>query len=99
MILTWLLWYLWGTVGVQLFAGSFYTCSNTTFTYQSNCTDAGHQWVNSPYHFDNIGAAMTTVYVLNTFSGWTSIACTGVDSVGPGVAPQLNSPYHFDNIG
>jgi hypothetical protein len=90
LILSWILWFLWGIIGVQLFAGSFYSCSDKAFVSEVDCLAAGAAWLNAPYHFDNIGSAMTALYVITTFSDWTEIAFMGVDSVGPGQAPVLN---------
>jgi hypothetical protein len=90
LILSWILWFIWGIVGVQLFAVTFYSCSDPTFRSADNCTAHGYLWENADYHFDNIGAAMTTLYVITTFSDWTDIAYQGVDAVGPGLAPELN---------
>ncbi|MDP2061458.1 MAG: ion transporter, partial [Flavobacteriaceae bacterium] len=89
-IVAFIFWTAFAIAGVQLFKGEFYSCSDSSFTLQANCTAAGARWVNAELHFDNFGAAMITLFVLSTLEGWVPIMHNGIDAVRPGVAPILN---------
>ena len=60
------IWTCWGLMGVQLFMGSFYECTNTTFITRQDCLAAGHNrtwldvngtlqtdWVSAGYAWEN----------------------------------------------
>ena len=86
---------LWGIMGVQLFKGSFYKCSDPQYVLEVNCTAAGHEWVNAEMHFDHIGAAYLSLFTIATIENWADIMFDGIDAVGPGHAPVVNNNRRY----
>jgi cell division protein FtsL len=80
----------WGILGVQLFSGTFYSCTNSTILFQSNCTSAGYDWVNAPLHFNHLGAAYTSLFSIVTLDGWMYVMWNGVDAVAVGHGFEVN---------
>eukprot|EP01062_Namystynia_karyoxenos_P048095 TRINITY_DN3652_c0_g1_i1.p1 TRINITY_DN3652_c0_g1~~TRINITY_DN3652_c0_g1_i1.p1 ORF type:complete len:2249 (+),score=470.10 TRINITY_DN3652_c0_g1_i1:88-6834(+) len=90
------IWLVFAVLGVQLFKGSFYYCSDIEIEYRKDCTGtftrtvaqwdgsatalAPRQWLRTEYHFDNVGAAMLTLFVIAIGDGWAEIMYTGIDS-------------------
>lgn len=74
---------VWGVIGVQLYAGSFYSCSLPAFTNRTACEQHSGAWLNSERHFDNLGAAMKTLFTVVSLDNWVSIQWNCVDAVGP----------------
>ena len=49
------------------------------------------EWRNElPFSFDSFGATMLTLFVMATGDGWDEVMFVGMDSRGPGLAPQRN---------
>lgn len=51
------------------------------------CLEAGGAWLNAPFNFDNIWQAMITMFQLSFAEGWQDTMFSGVDAVGPDLAP------------
>jgi len=48
-------------------------------------------WLNPPFgSFDDFPNAMLLLFIASTGDGWTDFMYTGMDVVGPGIAPQRN---------
>lgn len=75
---------IFAVIGVSLFKGKFYTCSETGdgIVTKQDCLDAGFDWANSDSNFDNIIQAMRTLFILTTTEGWAGVMYTGVDAAG-----------------
>ncbi|KAK3287065.1 Caveolin-2 [Cymbomonas tetramitiformis] len=88
-------------VGVQLFAGTFYMCTDATVDLEEDCTgtyiesdgaERERDWYRiSPSHYDNILSGFLTTLELTSGEMWPEIALLGVDSVGPGEAMKENA--------
>lgn len=85
MAVTVLLIFMFGVIGVQLFKGKFFSCTDLSMNDNTTCQgefvtfDDGdinkpiveaREWVRSPFHYDNIMQAMLTLFVVATFEGW-----------------------------
>uniref|UniRef100_A0A8C0FI94 Sodium channel protein n=1 Tax=Bubo bubo TaxID=30461 RepID=A0A8C0FI94_BUBBB len=87
-------WLIFSIMGVNLFAGKFYHCVNTTTGEKflpeevSNVTMCKTlmnttmevQWKNVKVNFDNVGAGYLSLLQVATFKGWMDIMYAAVDS-------------------
>ncbi|KAM5324256.1 sodium channel protein type 3 subunit alpha isoform 5-T5 [Glossophaga mutica] len=84
-------WLIFSIMGVNLFAGKFYHCVNTTTGNMfeiskvnnfSDCQALGKhaRWKNVKVNFDNVGAGYLALLQVATFKGWMDIMYAAVDS-------------------
>ncbi|XP_030077808.1 sodium channel protein type 4 subunit alpha isoform X2 [Microcaecilia unicolor] len=86
-------WLIFSIMGVNLFAGKFYRCINTTSSElfdmsvvnnKSECltlNDTGQiRWMNVKVNFDNVGLGYLSLLQVATFKGWMDIMYAAVDS-------------------
>ncbi|KAM6898606.1 sodium channel protein type 4 subunit alpha A [Lycodopsis pacificus] len=87
-------WLIFSIMGVNLFAGKFYRCINTTtgelFPMEevNNRTDClalqeatqEARWVNVKVNYDNVGQGYLSLLQVSTFKGWMDIMYAAVDS-------------------
>uniref|UniRef100_A0AAY5KM48 Sodium channel protein n=1 Tax=Esox lucius TaxID=8010 RepID=A0AAY5KM48_ESOLU len=87
-------WLIFSIMGVNLFAGKFYRCINTTtdvifpMTEVNNKSDClalqlatqEARWVNAKINFDNVGLGYLSLLQVATFKGWMDIMYAAVDS-------------------
>ncbi|XP_049425880.1 sodium channel, voltage-gated, type I like, alpha b isoform X2 [Epinephelus fuscoguttatus] len=85
-------WLIFSIMGVNLFAGKYYYCVNTTtdeifpidiVNNKSDCmnlVNASTRWKNVKINFDNVGAGYLALLQVATFKGWTDIMYAAVDS-------------------
>uniref|UniRef100_UPI003AAE2239 sodium channel protein type 4 subunit alpha A n=1 Tax=Centroberyx gerrardi TaxID=166262 RepID=UPI003AAE2239 len=87
-------WLIFSIMGVNLFAGKFYRCVNTTteelfpMTEVNNFSDCmaikeatqEARWVNVKVNFDNVGLGYLSLLQVATFKGWMDIMYAAVDS-------------------
>ena len=93
LVLAFIITLLWGLLGVQLFNGKFYRCSDPTYTIIANCTAAGQLWMNAPLHFDNMPNAFLTLLSIASRDTWAASMWNGIDAVGQGIAPIVNTSH------
>lgn len=55
------------------------------------CVEQGGRWVGHSQHFDNILAAMQSLFEIATTEGWVDMMYKGVDAVGPMRAPRRDN--------
>ena len=82
-------WLIFGIMGVQFFAGTFRYClagGPPAIETRADCPPG--EWVNRPYHFDNIGAALLSLFAMSTLEGWADIMFSGIDARGVDLTPQ-----------
>ncbi|XP_016296401.1 sodium channel protein type 4 subunit alpha A-like [Sinocyclocheilus anshuiensis] len=86
-------WLIFSIMGVNLFAGKFYHCINTTteerfpmdvVNNKSDCmalmlTNEA-RWVNVKVNYDNVGLGYLSLLQIATFKGWMDIMYAAVDS-------------------
>ncbi|XP_077959281.1 sodium channel protein type 4 subunit alpha A isoform X1 [Gasterosteus aculeatus] len=87
-------WLIFSIMGVNLFAGKFYRCVNTTtgelfpMTQVNNRSDCmavkeatrDARWVNVKVNYDNVGQGYLSLLQVSTFKGWMNIMYAAVDS-------------------
>nr|XP_056719950.1 sodium channel protein type 4 subunit alpha [Euleptes europaea] len=86
-------WLIFSIMGVNLFAGKYYRCINTTtdelfdISVVNNKTDClalnytnEIRWVNVKVNFDNVGFGYLSLLQVATFKGWMDIMYAAVDS-------------------
>ncbi|KAJ7984612.1 hypothetical protein DPEC_G00356580 [Dallia pectoralis] len=87
-------WLIFSIMGVNLFAGKFYHCVNTTtdvifpMTEVNNKSDClalqqatqEARWVNAKINYDNVGLGYLSLLQVATFKGWMDIMYAAVDS-------------------
>lgn len=85
-----------GVVGVKLFKGRYYTCSDDSIVHKADCVgffNASVQgpifvetrleerfWLREPYHFDHLGSALLSLFVVTVGDGWAEIMYAGMHS-------------------
>uniref|UniRef100_A0A8C5FZ16 Sodium channel protein n=1 Tax=Gouania willdenowi TaxID=441366 RepID=A0A8C5FZ16_GOUWI len=85
-------WLIFSIMGVNLFAGKYYHCVNTTtndlisislVNNKSEClnfVNDSARWKNVKINFDNVGAGYLALLQIATFKGWMDIMYAAVDS-------------------
>ncbi|XP_036600933.1 sodium channel protein type 9 subunit alpha-like [Trichosurus vulpecula] len=98
-------WLFFSLMGVNLFAGKFFECVNTTTgerlsrTIVSNFSECKTlinssgdvQWKNGKANFDNVGNGYLSLLQLATFQGWLDIMNAAIDSVDVESQPEYES--------
>ncbi|KAM4731897.1 LOW QUALITY PROTEIN: sodium channel, voltage-gated, type I-like, alpha [Anableps anableps] len=81
-------WLVFSIMGVNLFAGKFYSCMNNTtdkpflpteVKNMSECYGTG-RWKNYKVNFDNVAMGYLALLQVATFKGWLEIMYAAVDS-------------------
>uniref|UniRef100_A0A7M4FQE8 Voltage-dependent L-type calcium channel subunit alpha n=1 Tax=Crocodylus porosus TaxID=8502 RepID=A0A7M4FQE8_CROPO len=105
MIVTTLLQFMFACIGVQLFKGKFYRCSDEAKQNPEECRgiyivykdgDVDNPvvrervWQNSDFNFDNVLSAMMALFTVSTFEGWPALLYKAIDSNGENVGPIYN---------
>ncbi|KAB0360458.1 hypothetical protein FD754_004614 [Muntiacus muntjak] len=94
-------WLIFSIMGVNLFAGKFYECINTTdglrfptneVENRSAClalmnVSQNVRWKNLKVNFDNVGLGYLSLLQVATFKGWMDIMYAAVDSVNVNKQP------------
>ncbi|XP_068264417.1 sodium channel protein type 2 subunit alpha-like isoform X2 [Nyctibius grandis] len=102
-------WLIFSIMGVNLFAGKFYHCVNTTTGEQfppeevsdvtvcenltTTATDV--RWKNVKVNFDNVGAGYLSLLQVATFKGWMEIMYAAVDSRETGKQPKYEDNLYM----
>lgn len=64
---------------------------NENITTKADCLKyETNRWINPQFNFDNLGAALITLFVLATKDGWVQIMYSGIDAVGVDKQPITN---------
>uniref|UniRef100_A0A4W5M6B3 Calcium channel, voltage-dependent, L type, alpha 1D subunit, a n=1 Tax=Hucho hucho TaxID=62062 RepID=A0A4W5M6B3_9TELE len=98
MIVTTLLQFMFACIGVQLFKGKFYRCTDeakgTYILYKDGDVNQPfvHKrvWHNSEFNFDNVLMAMMALFTVSTFEGWPSLLYKAIDSNRENLGPIYN---------
>ncbi|XP_028841357.1 sodium channel protein type 4 subunit alpha-like [Denticeps clupeoides] len=102
-----LIWLIFAIMGVNMFAGKFHHCLNTTSGLLMNASQVDNQedclelmnnhsdvlWVSQNVNFDNVPMAFLSLLQVATFKGWMSIMYAAVDSRWIG-----DQPVYEDNL-
>ncbi|KAF8564900.1 hypothetical protein P879_01668 [Paragonimus westermani] len=95
VLVTFLLEFMFGVIGVQLFKGKFFRCTDISKNTEAECKGSfieyedmnldkpvitKREWNNSDYNFDNVPNALLTLFAVSTFEGWPTLLSTSIDS-------------------
>uniref|UniRef100_A0A8C3YVN4 Voltage-dependent L-type calcium channel subunit alpha n=1 Tax=Catagonus wagneri TaxID=51154 RepID=A0A8C3YVN4_9CETA len=105
VIVTTLLQFMFACIGVQLFKGKLYTCSDSSKQTEAECKgnyitykdgEVDHpiiqprSWENSKFDFDNVLTAMMALFTVSTFEGWPELLYRSIDSHTEDKGPIYN---------
>ncbi|KAJ8370159.1 hypothetical protein SKAU_G00101870 [Synaphobranchus kaupii] len=105
MIVTTLLQFMFACIGVQLFKGKFYRCTDEAKYTPEQCKgtfvvykdgDVTHPmvreriWMNSDFNFDNVLMGMMALFTVSTFEGWPALLYKAIDANGENHGPIYN---------
>ncbi|KAL1421244.1 hypothetical protein MTO96_023221 [Rhipicephalus appendiculatus] len=93
--------FIFAVISVQLFNGKFHYCTDASKLTQGECkgeyyvfSDADkpprverRQWKHQPFHYDNVMAAMLTLFTVQTGEGWPQVLQNSMDSTDEGKGP------------
>ncbi|XP_066212111.1 voltage-dependent L-type calcium channel subunit alpha-1F isoform X4 [Saccopteryx leptura] len=109
MIVTTLLQFMFACIGVQLFKGKFYSCTDEAKHTPQECKGSflvypdgdvsrplvrERLWVNSDFNFDNVLSAMMALFTVSTFEGWPALLYKAIDAHAEDQGPIYN--YHLE---
>uniref|UniRef100_A0A803TF13 Voltage-dependent L-type calcium channel subunit alpha n=1 Tax=Anolis carolinensis TaxID=28377 RepID=A0A803TF13_ANOCA len=105
MIVTTLLQFMFACIGVQLFKGKFYSCTDEAKHTPNECKgtfivykdgDVAHPmvrdrlWLNSDFNFDNVLSGMMALFTVSTFEGWPALLYKAIDANAENEGPIYN---------
>uniref|UniRef100_A0A7N4Q1B0 Voltage-dependent L-type calcium channel subunit alpha n=1 Tax=Sarcophilus harrisii TaxID=9305 RepID=A0A7N4Q1B0_SARHA len=105
VIVTTLLQFMFACIGVQLFKGKLYTCTDSSKQTEAECKgnyitykdgEVDHpiiqprSWENSKFDFDNVLTAMMALFTVSTFEGWPELLYRSIDSHTEDKGPIYN---------
>ncbi|KAI3357927.1 hypothetical protein L3Q82_016317 [Scortum barcoo] len=105
MIVTTLLQFMFACIGVQLFKGKFYRCTDEAKHTPEQCKgtfvvykdgDVNQPmvreriWQNSDFNFDNVLMGMMALFTVSTFEGWPALLYKAIDANGENSGPIYN---------
>uniref|UniRef100_A0A8C5AC68 Voltage-dependent L-type calcium channel subunit alpha-1C n=1 Tax=Gadus morhua TaxID=8049 RepID=A0A8C5AC68_GADMO len=105
VIVTSLLQFMFACIGVQLFKGKFFFCSDTSKQTNAECSGyyilykdgdvlkperAKREWENSAFNFDNVLQGMMALFAVSTFEGWPGLLYRAIDSHTEDIGPIYN---------
>ncbi|XP_064029920.1 voltage-dependent L-type calcium channel subunit alpha-1S isoform X2 [Pogoniulus pusillus] len=105
VVVTTLLQFMFACIGVQLFKGKFYRCTDPSKMTEKECR--GHfinyvdadptqlelqerLWYHSNFHFDNVFSAMMSLFTVSTFEGWPELLYMAIDTNAEDSGPIYN---------
>ncbi|NXQ45738.1 SCN2A protein, partial [Catharus fuscescens] len=102
-------WLIFSIMGVNLFAGKFYYCVNTTndvmltpqqVSNKSMCEDMNRttgevRWKNVKVNFDNVAIGYLSLLQVATFKGWMEIMYAAVDSTEAQKQPKYEANLYM----
>ncbi|GLH14148.1 Voltage-dependent calcium channel type A subunit alpha-1 [Gryllus bimaculatus] len=95
MLVTYLLQFMFAVIGVQLFKGKFFMCSDGSKMTREECQGTylvfeegdinqpsvkHREWTRNKFHFDDVAKAMLTLFTVSTFEGWPGLLYVSIDS-------------------
>ncbi|XP_053261796.1 voltage-dependent L-type calcium channel subunit alpha-1C isoform X28 [Podarcis raffonei] len=105
VIVTTLLQFMFACIGVQLFKGKLYSCTDSSKQTEAECRGnfitykdgevsqpiiQARSWENSKFDFDNVLTAMMALFTVSTFEGWPELLYRSIDSHMEDVGPIYN---------
>ncbi|XP_055584090.1 voltage-dependent L-type calcium channel subunit alpha-1S-like isoform X6 [Falco biarmicus] len=105
VVVTTLLQFMFACIGVQLFKGKFYRCTDPSKMTEKDCrgyfinyVDGDPKqielqqrvWLPSNFHFDNVFSAMMSLFTVSTFEGWPQLLYMAIDTNAEDTGPIYN---------
>ncbi|VDP29527.1 unnamed protein product [Schistosoma mattheei] len=105
VLVTFLLEFMFAVIGVQLFKGKFYSCTDISKHVEEDCKGqfieykdmslddpilSEREWKNADFNFDNVPNALLTLFAVSTFEGWPSLLYRSIDSNAEDHGPITN---------
>ncbi|XP_075298802.1 voltage-dependent L-type calcium channel subunit alpha-1S isoform X2 [Opisthocomus hoazin] len=105
VVVTTLLQFMFACIGVQLFKGKFYRCTDPSKMTEKECrgyfinyvdgdpTQIELQkriWLHSSFHFNNVFSAMMSLFTVSTFEGWPELLYMAIDTNAEDRGPIYN---------
>ncbi|NXC56342.1 CAC1S protein, partial [Aleadryas rufinucha] len=105
VVVTTLLQFMFACIGVQLFKGKFYSCTDPSKLTEKECrgqfinyVDADptqievqeRVWMHSDFHFNNVFSAMMSLFTVSTFEGWPQLLYMAIDTNAEDAGPIYN---------
>jgi len=105
ILITFLLNFMFATIGVQLFKGTFYSCTDTSKLTKEDCVAYRlyfqsvdidlprmdeRTWNLNEFNFNDVGQGMLTLFTVSTFEGWPALLYVAIDSTAEDVGGLLN---------
>ncbi|XP_076859962.1 calcium channel, voltage-dependent, L type, alpha 1S subunit, b [Brachyhypopomus gauderio] len=106
ILVTLLLNFMFACIGVQLFRGKFYSCTDPLKMTEEECQGVfvkhvqntlhdteirQREWVNGDFNFDNVLNAMLALFTVSTLEGWPELLYKAVDSDAENRGPVYNN--------
>ncbi|CAH0731482.1 unnamed protein product, partial [Brenthis ino] len=103
LLVTNLLQFMFAVMGVQMFKGKFYRCTDITKMTSVECQGSylvyengeleikDREWVKNKFNFDNVLSGMLTLFTVSTFEGWPGLLSVSMDSNKERHGPVENS--------
>ncbi|XP_042693344.1 voltage-dependent L-type calcium channel subunit alpha-1S isoform X1 [Centrocercus urophasianus] len=105
VVVTTLLQFMFACIGVQLFKGKFYSCTDPSKLTEKECR--GHfinyvdgdptqielkerVWFHNAFHFNNVFSAMMSLFTVSTFEGWPELLYRAIDTNDENKGPIYN---------
>ncbi|XP_049844102.1 muscle calcium channel subunit alpha-1-like isoform X6 [Schistocerca gregaria] len=95
VLVTCLLQFMFAVIGVQLFKGKFFSCTDGSKMTKDECQGTflvfedgdinqpkveTREWERNRFHFDDVAKAMLTLFTVSTFEGWPGLLYVSIDS-------------------
>ncbi|KAM6311256.1 voltage-dependent L-type calcium channel subunit alpha-1S isoform 2-T2 [Podargus strigoides] len=105
VIVTTLLQFMFACIGVQLFKGKFYSCTDPSKMTEKECRGyfinyvdgdpmqielQNREWLLSSFHFNNVFSAMMSLFTVSTFEGWPELLYMAIDTNAEDAGPIYN---------
>ncbi|XP_076351266.1 muscle calcium channel subunit alpha-1-like isoform X2 [Tachypleus tridentatus] len=105
MLVTFLLNFMFAVIGVQLFKGKFFSCSDPSKMTQQECEGdfivyqggdikkpilEQREWDKYIFNFDDVSQGMLTLCTVSTFEGWPLLLYVAIDSNAEDMGPIYN---------
>ncbi|KAJ8707344.1 hypothetical protein PYW08_010596 [Mythimna loreyi] len=103
LLVTNLLQFMFAVMGVQMFKGKFYRCTDITKTTEDECAGTyliynngkyvinDRLWIRNKFNFDDVLNGMLTLFTVSTFEGWPGLLSVSMDSNEEKHGPIENS--------
>ncbi|XP_057678899.1 dihydropyridine-sensitive L-type skeletal muscle calcium channel subunit alpha-1-like [Corythoichthys intestinalis] len=106
VLVTMLLNFMFACIGVQLFKGKFYSCTDPSKITEEECQGffvkhienslqdtvvAKREWLNNDFNFDNVLYGMLALFTVSTFEGWPKLLYRAIDSDQEDMGPVFNN--------